>query len=80
VGVVIPAHNEQTLLPDCLAAIRRAADRSQVEVLVVVVADACTDDTATIAERWGVRTVHSNDGCVGAARAAVRSSGRCARA
>ena len=37
VGVVIPAHDEQDLLPSCLAAVRLAARQVSVPVHVVVV-------------------------------------------
>jgi glycosyltransferase involved in cell wall biosynthesis len=46
VGVVVPAHDEETLLPACLAALRDAASALRLPVHVVVVADACTDQTA----------------------------------
>jgi cellulose synthase/poly-beta-1,6-N-acetylglucosamine synthase-like glycosyltransferase len=44
----VPAHNEAVLLPDCLAALRRAAANSPVPVEVIVVADACDDATADV--------------------------------
>jgi len=59
VGVVVPAHDEETLLPACLAALLDAASALRLPVHVVVVADACTDQTAGIRARR-----------VGAARAA----------
>jgi cellulose synthase/poly-beta-1,6-N-acetylglucosamine synthase-like glycosyltransferase len=48
--VLIPAHNEETVIGRCLQAIyadARARD------LVLVVADRCTDQTATIARQFG---------------------------
>jgi hypothetical protein len=45
VGVVIPAHDEEVLLPACLSALGAAAARAGVPVSVVVVLDACTDGT-----------------------------------
>ena len=45
VGVVIPAHDEEALLPACLTALGAAAARAGVPVSVVVVLDACTDGT-----------------------------------
>src|SRR5919108_1926761 len=48
--VLIPAHNEATVIGRCLEAInadKRARD------LVLVVADRCTDATASIARRFG---------------------------
>lgn len=46
VGVVIPAHNEQDLLPACLAAVLTAARGVALPVDVVVVLDACTANSA----------------------------------
>ena len=43
VGVVIPAHNEEVLLPACIAALGTAAARAEVPVTAVVVLDDCTD-------------------------------------
>jgi glycosyltransferase involved in cell wall biosynthesis len=48
VGVVIPAHDEEALLPACLAALGAAAARAGVPVSVVVVLDACTDGTLAV--------------------------------
>lgn len=85
--VVVPARDEQDLLADCLAALRRAADAAGVPVLVVLVLDRCTDRSAAIAEgvsaSWGsgaaregaAVTGHSAE-CVGLpARARAPSSG-----
>ena len=47
-GVVVPAHDEETLLPACLAALRGAASALRLPVHVVLVADACTDQTAAV--------------------------------
>ena len=50
VAVVVPAHNEAAVLETCLTSVRRAAVRVRdVAVEVIVVADACTDDTALVA-------------------------------
>lgn len=49
--VLIPAHNEEVLIPRCLHSVRRAArhleDRATVDI--VVVADHCQDQTARVA-------------------------------
>jgi cellulose synthase/poly-beta-1,6-N-acetylglucosamine synthase-like glycosyltransferase len=53
---LIPAHNEEKLLPECLASIGRLdypADRYS----VLVVADNCTDKTAAIARRYGAMVI-----------------------
>ena len=71
VGVVIPAHNEEDLLPACLAAVRKAARRlHRTAVHLVVVADACTDRTAEQAQRGGAVVREIQARCVGAARRA----------
>jgi glycosyltransferase involved in cell wall biosynthesis len=69
-GVVIPAHNEQDLLPSCLTAVRQAAGQLAVPVHLVVVADACTDRTAALARAQGADVVEVSARCVGAARQA----------
>jgi glycosyltransferase involved in cell wall biosynthesis len=61
-GVVVPAHNEQELLPACLATLG--------EAVVIVVADACTDRTAEVARRCGATVLEISARSVGAARAA----------
>jgi glycosyltransferase involved in cell wall biosynthesis len=71
VGVVVPAHNEQDLLPSCLASLRRAAQALRgTPVHVVVVADACRDRTVQVARRGGAAVVTIGARSVGAARAA----------
>lgn len=73
VGVVVPAHDEEELLPAALVAIGRAADvvrRPRRHVDVVVVADACTDRTAAVARALGARVVETAARSVGQARAA----------
>jgi glycosyltransferase involved in cell wall biosynthesis len=73
VGVVVPAHDEETLLPACLTALRRAADAVSVPVHVLVVADACRDRTGAVAASRGARVVRLEARNVGAARAAGMS-------
>jgi glycosyltransferase involved in cell wall biosynthesis len=70
VGVVIPAHNEEVLLPSCLAAVRRAARLLPTPVHLVVVADASEDRTAELARRGGAAVVEIHARSVGAAREA----------
>jgi glycosyltransferase involved in cell wall biosynthesis len=70
VGVVVPAHNEETLLPACLAALRRAARQASVPVRVLVAADSCTDRTAAVARAHGALVLSLGARRVGAARAA----------
>jgi len=72
IGVVIPVHNEEVLLGDCLQSVRQAAadrllDAEPVEIVVVL--DACTDRSAAIAVRHQAQIVSLDARCVGAARA-----------
>jgi glycosyltransferase involved in cell wall biosynthesis len=69
-GVVVPAHNEEKLLPACLAALREAAGLVRIPVQLLVVADACTDETAAAAAAHGAQVVRIRARNVGAARAA----------
>ncbi len=68
--MVVPAHNEEMLLPACLAALRQAAGAVSVPVHVLVVADACADQTAATARACGARVITIGARNVGAARAA----------
>ncbi|MGI8523258.1 MAG: glycosyltransferase [Nocardioides sp.] len=73
VHVVIPARDEEALLPDALASVARAADRllaadSSVSVSTTVVADACGDATAATAAAYGAHVVVADLRNVGAAR------------
>lgn len=72
IGIVIPAHDEECLLAPCLRAALTAARDPALRgepVCVLVVLDACTDGSASIAQRAGVETL-AVDACnVGAARA-----------
>jgi glycosyltransferase involved in cell wall biosynthesis len=71
VGVVVPAHNEEVLLPRCLAAVRRAGRAlGAIPVHLVVAADACSDRTAEVAREAKAVVVETGARCVGAARAA----------
>ncbi len=74
VGVIVPAHNEQDLLPSCLSSLRRAARAMRgVPVHLIVVADACHDQTALVARRGGATVVTIGTRSAGAARAAGAS-------
>mgnify|MGYP001481695626 FL=1 len=50
VSVVIPAHNAQSHLPECLASVIRQAGDFMLEIIVVD--DGSTDATADIARQW----------------------------
>lgn len=75
VAVVVPAHDEEDLLPGCLAACQ-AALREAARVAgplnahLIVVADACQDRTADLARTAGASVLNIAARSVGAARAA----------
>lgn len=69
VRVVVPANDEEQLIEGCLTALRAAAEGIDLPVAVVVVLDACSDDTASICARHGARTIAVSWRNVGAARA-----------
>jgi glycosyltransferase involved in cell wall biosynthesis len=74
VAVVVPARDEEALLPGCLDALRTAVDRVEQEgvpVEVVVVLDRCGDASArAVSARPWARAMEVSVGNVGAARAA----------
>ncbi|WP_440222798.1 glycosyltransferase [Dokdonella sp. MW10] len=73
IGVVIPAHNEQDLIAECLRSIHAAACAPALggeRVCIVVSLDRCTDATASIASACGAQTLSTHAGNVGLARAA----------
>jgi glycosyltransferase involved in cell wall biosynthesis len=71
VAVVVPAHDEQELLPACLAALHRASGAlGRTPVEIVVVADDCGDGTAGLAADAGAEVVTVAARNVGLARAA----------
>ncbi|MET9552335.1 glycosyltransferase [Streptomyces sp. NPDC006645] len=72
VAVVVPAHNEEKLLPRALEAVRLAAADPRlagVRIVTVVVADSCVDRTAEIAARARAVVVSTDCRNPGAARA-----------
>jgi glycosyltransferase involved in cell wall biosynthesis len=71
--VVVPVHDEERLLPGCLAALHRASDRlsalrPDLDVRAVVVLDGCTDASRDIAATSGFVLVETPPLGVGAAR------------
>lgn len=73
IGVIVPAHNERRLLGRCLASLKVASDNAKsisAPSKILVVLDACTDDSAQIAHDYGVYTLELNVRNVGAARKA----------
>ncbi|MFF7196114.1 glycosyltransferase [Streptomyces sp. NPDC008079] len=72
IAVVIPAHNEEALLPAALEAVAAAARHpalAAVRIRTVVVADSCRDGTARIAHRAGALVVPVGFRSPGRARA-----------
>lgn len=60
IAVVIPAHNEELLLPEVLKSIANA-DQQFADVSVFVIADNCSDATARIARQAGAIVAERND-------------------
>ena len=69
-GIVVPAHDEETLLPSCLRALQQAVRSAGIPVHVLVAADSCTDGTVAVARACGAAVISIQARCVGAARAA----------
>lgn len=73
IAVVVPAHNEEEHIAQCLRSLNMAAAcpiLAGEPVIIIVVLDECPDGTARIARGFArVRTVHSRARNVGAARA-----------
>jgi glycosyltransferase involved in cell wall biosynthesis len=69
VGVVIPAHNEESMIARCLAAVRDASAVIEQPVQVVVVCDDCDDRTAEIVAASGFEPLVCRARNVGMARA-----------
>jgi hypothetical protein len=57
-SVVIPAHNEETVLGRGLTTLLCGAEPGEFDVIVV--ANACTDATAELAKRFGVRVIETS--------------------
>jgi GTP:adenosylcobinamide-phosphate guanylyltransferase len=57
-SMVIPAHNEGQTIQRCLQGLLSGAHPHEVDV--VVVANACTDDTARVAREAGVRVIETD--------------------
>lgn len=73
IGVLIPVHNEEQLLAECLQTVLRAGSHPALtdeNVVVLVVLDSCTDGSAEIARQHGVETLAVEVRNVGQARAA----------
>lgn len=72
IGIVIPAHNEEQVIRNCLAAVQRAAHHPALmgePVETVVVLDDCIDATCVLAAAGGAMTLSVRARNVGMARA-----------
>lgn len=73
IGIIVPAHNEEESLDDCIKSLIAAASHEglageAVEILIML--DQCTDASATIARSYGVRAHECDYRNVGMTRAA----------
>lgn len=68
-AVVVPAHDEEALLPACMQALSVAVARVDIEVLVLAVLDDCTDGSQAACARHGVGTLLVEERNAGRARA-----------
>src|SRR5215216_6097227 len=57
ISFIVPAHNEEAWISRCLSAIHKAMATAALEYEVVVVDDASTDITASIAKQNGARVI-----------------------
>ena len=72
IGVVVPAHNEAFALPSCLTALQEAAQHAFLygeRVEIVLVLDACTDESEAVARQYGITVLTTDARNVGVARA-----------
>lgn len=66
-AVIIPAHNESVLIPRTLASLNQSL-KTEKSVNIFIVDNASTDDTAEIAQTFGVRVVSEPKKGIGQAR------------
>jgi glycosyltransferase involved in cell wall biosynthesis len=71
ISVVVPAHNEEKYITECLSAIGVASECVSQSVETIVVLNRCNDSTQQIAQRFGAITVTDESRCI----AAVRNKG-----
>ena len=69
--VVIPAHNEEKYVARCIGSVKSAAKYYGGSVQIIVVCNRCTDRTADIAKKYGVKVIMNEDRCI----AKVRNAG-----
>ncbi|PPT80181.1 glycosyl transferase family 2 [Xanthomonas theicola] len=78
ISFIVPAHDEAALIGDTLASLHVAAQALRLDCETLVVADACSDDTAQIARRHGARVLEVRLRHIAATRnaGAAASNGR----
>lgn len=67
-SVIIPAHNEEKYIEKCIEAVKRASERVDDEVQIIVSANRCTDKTAEIAAAMGAEVCENTVKCISAVR------------
>ena len=55
ISVIIPARNEELLLPKCIKSIHSSANAFEFSVEIIVIADCCNDRTAEVAQKTGCK-------------------------
>jgi glycosyltransferase involved in cell wall biosynthesis len=70
ISFVIPAYNEETMICDCLRSIRKEMFAANIPYEIIVVDNASTDQTATIARDYGATIVNEPNKSVTKARQA----------
>ncbi len=73
IGIIVPAHDEEERIEDCVKSLINTAAHPSLAgeaVEIIVVLDACRDNTGVLARRLGARTVNLRARNVGLARQA----------
>jgi glycosyltransferase involved in cell wall biosynthesis len=76
ISFIVPAHNEELLIGQSLSALEHAARASEETFEIMVVDDASTDATASIARQHGVQVIPIDRRQIAAARNAGASQAR----
>lgn len=64
ISVVVPAHNEEYYIEQCLMAIAEASQPVSIPVETVVVLNRCTDRTELVAQAYGATLVKDESRCI----------------
>ncbi|TDV67647.1 glycosyltransferase family 2 protein [Pseudomonas sp. LP_7_YM] len=73
IGIIVPAHNEEFFLGDCIKSLVAAASHEQLNsepVEILILLDDCSDGSAAVAQAQGVHTLDCDYRNVGKTRAA----------